>query len=218
MSFCGPISCKSFETGQNMNMALVRNSIFFFTLVLAVSGVHAASRIYKSVDAEGNVIFTDVPPTNGEQKAVVELNETNQFDGPAPRSEQTGSRGNRRDQTSDLDTTEEEAEPPIYEVLQVTSPKHDLAIRENSGSVSITVSLTPELSNEHGHALEILMDGETLANAAMTSVDLANVDRGTHNISARVIDEEGRTLITSETVSFHMLRYSKKQSPARPSP
>lgn len=105
--------------------------------------------------------------------------------------------------------------PPNYDSLQVTSPKHDLAIRENSGNILISVSLSPELSSQHGHALEILMDGQVLANSGPTFIDLENVDRGTHNLTARVIDEQGRTLITSEPVSFHMLRYSANQNRAK---
>ena len=189
-----------------MRMAPVRNSIFFFTLVFLVSAAHAASRIYKSVDAEGNAIFTDIPPSNDEKKAEVELGEINEF--PTTRQPKAGAQETRRTRVADSGENEEDVGPPTYDSLQVTSPKYDLSIRENSGNISISVSLSPELSSQHGHALEILMDDQVLASADRTFVDLENVDRGTRTVIARVIDEQGGTLITSEPVSFHMLRSS----------
>lgn len=91
-----------------MHVALVRNSIFFFTLVLLVSVAHAgtASRIYKSVDAEGNAIFTDVPPSNNEQKAEVELNEIIEFS--TTRQPNIGARDTRRTSVADSDEIEED--------------------------------------------------------------------------------------------------------------
>ena len=45
-----------------------------------VGGVAAAGKIYKTVDKDGNVIFTDVPPRKDESSKTVELDSLNSYE------------------------------------------------------------------------------------------------------------------------------------------
>ena len=47
-----------------------------------------------------------------------------------------------------------------------------------------------------------------IARGSQTSQSLSNVDRGTHTVSARVVDSNGTTLIDAAPVVFHMQRVS----------
>jgi hypothetical protein len=44
------------------------------------------------------------------------------------------------------------------------------------------------------------------------------VERGTHTLEARIVDEAGTILVASDPVTFHMLRYVPQLAPNRPKP
>ena len=83
--------------------------------------------------------------------------------------------------------------------------------------MTIVVAAEPTIDTSQGHSIEVLIDGQVAGSGAATSIALNNVDRGTHVITAQVVDAEGNVLIAAEPVTFHMLRYSAlMQRPDRP--
>ena len=64
--------------------------------------------------------------------------------------------------------------------------------------------LKPELKK--GDSIVILLDGSKIGKGSSTSMQLANLPRGTHTIQAAVVDSKGNQLIQSNEVSFHLLR------------
>jgi hypothetical protein len=163
---------------------------------ISVFAFAAESKIYKTVDKYGNVVFTDVAPNDS--SATVEVQPANSF--PAPSSPRAASRAPSPPPAQDL---------PGYEHIAITSPTNELAVRDNAGNLSVSVELDPGLNRAQGHELQLLMDGSPLSNAAGSSFALANVDRGTHRLLAQVVDADGKAIITSEPITFHMLRASQ---------
>jgi hypothetical protein len=47
---------------------------------------------------------------------------------------------------------------------------------------------------------------ESTTNSSGLTVDLINLSRGLHTVTARVVDEDGNDMIKTEPVSFHVLR------------
>jgi uncharacterized protein DUF4124 len=165
------------------NMRLILISI----LVLYVSNL-SAETVYKTVDEDGKVIFTDKPSEDSEE---IKINDLETIKNPNP--------GKFR-------PSEKQPEEPedYYNSLVITSPKDGEAIRSNIGNVSISLSLSPSL--EGGHRIVILLDGKEVGTG--TGVSLQNVDRGTHTITANVIDAEGKKIISTSS-TFSLLRASK---------
>lgn len=97
-----------------------------------------------------------------------------------------------------------------YTSISITDPKNDAAIRQNAGVITISTSFSPGLDKAAGHRLQILLDGKVFADATDSTVELTDVDRGTHEVIARIIDVRGTALIISAPVTFHILRYSAK--------
>ncbi len=94
--------------------------------------------------------------------------------------------------------------------LQILSPAADEAIRNNAGTVSVTVEAEPAL--QPGHFYQLLLDGEPFgAPGEQTSFQLSNVDRGTHQLAVAVVDAQERVLQQSESRSFHLIRTSLAQ-------
>ena len=178
-----------------MNSPLVFFGVLFVALLSGVS--HA--QIYKTVDENGNVVFTDVAPKDDAKP--LQIQPGNTF-GQPERQEQ-GQLG------ANFDDSEQDPAEQVtlgYANLVVQSPTNDQAIRQNSGDVTVAVAPDPALNADH--QIQILLDGAVVQTAAAASITLNNVDRGTHSVQAQIIDLQGNVLIHSETTIFHLLRYS----------
>lgn len=166
-------------------------------LLLFTLPVLAADKVYKKVNPDGTVEYSD-QPIEGSEEIVVEQ-------APATRFEKS----------PDINY-----QPPVrdredasrYEVT-ITSPGNDESIRANTGNVTLQGNVQPGLQG--GHQLRWTLDGEPLDQTGPT-VNLTNVDRGTHSVRLEVVARDGTVLGTSEPVTFHLLRHSI--APSAPSP
>ncbi len=174
-----------------MSANIYSSIVFCFALVTTGP---AASAVYKHVDADGNITFSDTPPNPDAEE--LELEPLNII----PPADITP-----RPNTS---VPAEDEEVDAYSSLAFSAPEHDVAIRENAGNVTFSLDLTPILRGSDGHQLVVKMDGVEVMRGATTSHTLDNVDRGSHKLSARVIDSEGNTLIEATPVVFHLQRVS----------
>ncbi len=94
-----------------------------------------------------------------------------------------------------------------YDEIKIVKPEDGATIRENAGTVNIAISLSPALRVDEGHSIVLLMDGGAVQDPAQTTrFTLLNVDRGTHQLQAAILDSEGKTILTSSTVTFHLFR------------
>jgi Domain of unknown function (DUF4124) len=181
--------------GTRLALALV------FT-VLSVGA--AADQIYRTVDANGNVVFTDVPPVNREgqpdgEKVTVEP--ANIYEPPVVATPTQAS------------TTTSTGAPSYYSELVIVDPVDDATVRENAGEVLIQAVTTPTLRSDH--RMLLVFDGAPTEVEAVDGVfELSNVDRGTHTAAARVVNSDDVVLIESAPVTFHLLRYALPQSEA----
>lgn len=181
------------------------------TALLFAGALPAAGAIYRTVDEDGNVVFTDVPPK--ETSKAVKLDNHNDYTPPAaetaPRN--TGGTG----WLADEDADQQDTAHPGYSSITIAHPGDDAAVRENAGNLTVTIESEPALDTNLGHSIEVLLDGESAATADGASVTLTNIDRGTHTLSANIVDSSGSVLGSSGTVTFHMLRYSQLNPPVK---
>jgi len=166
----------------------------FLTLISAGSPLFA--EIYSWTDEHGNIVYGDQPDKKDKAEAV-ELNEPTVLNFPAV-------------DTSKLDEEEEVEEEYSYQSIVITSPQDEGTIRENNGNVQVQLDIQPQLFD--GHSVHIYLDGSAKASAAKNTVMLKNVDRGSHTVSAKIIDAEGEVLLESESNSFHLHRFFNKPS------
>jgi len=171
-------------------------------VVSSLASTPAIAQIYRWVDKEGNVVFSDVPPPT-DHGAQVDLQPVNSFTPPAPAAAPTEAAS----ATATLDAQ-------YYELLQIVEPTNDAAVRENAGNLVVSVALSPELRGDH--RLRLTIDGTPVAAQASDRnvFTLSNVDRGTHAVAAEVVDSTGSTIKSSPPVTFHMLRVAA----GRPAP
>ena len=163
-------------------------------MVLTLSfGAHA--EMYKWVDAEGNITYSDrpQPDSGGEKKQVTEItlpsvNTADAVDTSVLR-ESSNTQPDKKANSS----------------IKITKPQNDEAIRQNEGNMVISVAVKPQAGD---HTVAIYVDGNEVSRGSATSVALQNVDRGTHVITADLISPEGKVIKSATPVTFHLLRYS----------
>ena len=103
--------------------------------------------------------------------------------------------------------TESDGNEVIYKNFVIVSPLHDSEIRENTGKIQVNVRVEPDNFSERGHRLIIHMDGVEVYKGENTSVLLDNVDRGTHNIKASIVNNRGHVLRETRPTTFTMQRF-----------
>jgi hypothetical protein len=172
-------------------------SALFAIAALTCAGP-AISQIYKTVDEEGNVVFTDIPPREDTQDAEQIVVET-------PNSFAIEEAiGPREQWVVESEESDEEA-AFFYKSLVIASPTADESIRENAGNVSIVAVANPRLQS--GHRMRLVMNGTSIQEGSQTRFDLENVDRGTHVVATEIVDDSGNVLIRSTDTTFHLQRY-----------
>ncbi|MCK0715255.1 DUF4124 domain-containing protein [Chromohalobacter sarecensis] len=169
-------------------------------LMAGVLGVSAAQAtpVYRSVDAQGNVTFSDSPV--GEQVNVGTVNTV-----PSQAREE------RDRQVADAAV---EAEPDAessftdYERLAIAAPGNETTLPTGAaGDTQVRVAISPEL--REGHRLRILVDGEASGAAQhATTFSVTELVRGEHTLRVEVVDTEGRVRQRSAPITLYVQRAS----------
>jgi len=74
--------------------------------------------------------------------------------------------------------------------------------------VSVQVEIEPALQLHRDHRIILSLDGKPVAALQSGAFVLNEVERGTHELRAAVVDAEERELIVSAAVTFHMWQAS----------
>lgn len=161
------------------------------------AGPVAASEIYRTTDEDGNVVFTDDPPSDDAEPVELDpLTTVKPVEGDP-------------DGASSTSQPEEEPDTPSNGIagISIAYPENEKGIRHNGGNIPFEVALEPEGATlPRGHQVEIILDGEVRGRAASTEVTVSTVERGPHTVRARIIDNAGKTRYESDSVKFYLLR------------
>ena len=190
----------------------MRKLLLFAGILAAMAlPLGGGAAVYKSVDEDGNVTFSDTPSPGAEE---IEIKEVPTVPSRVPNTDFSSDDGNEG----------RNAEPGSrYDNIAIVSPENDTAIRNNAGSLSVSVSIQPALAQSH--QVVLFMDGTEAARSRSPVFQFSNVDRGTHTLTAAIVDGDGNELIRSDSVSFTLHRHSVQQpnanvpgTPGAPSP
>jgi hypothetical protein len=157
-------------------------------IILISSSAHAD--VYKSINAAGEVFYSDTPTQGAE---VLEMPELPTYTPPAV--------------TESAPATDEPAATAVYSELVFVKPEDDATIRNNQGIINAELALAPALRTRSNHRIQFYLDGEPHGKPG-TSIrtTMANVDRGEHSLSASVLDSSGEAVISSDPVIVHLHR------------
>lgn len=174
---------------------LSKNSIYLTMLLLVTSGMVQAA-IYKTMDAQGNAVYTDAPSKNAQ---VVNLPPLSIVPSLSPEQIALATAENQ---------TQSQNRAPNYQ-LAFVQPTADQTVRKPE-PVIVSVALRPTLAN--GDNLTLLLDGVVIANGNSAVVSTESLERGGHNLTARIANNVGK--IVSEASTTFYVQQTTVNSPA----
>lgn len=173
-----------------------------FIFLFATLGMAAYAQVYRVVDENGNVTYTDRAPSTDAEPVEVRTPNT----APPPAS----------DVYPEPPPPPEPEPAPGYQVT-INAPADETIIPRGPGNVSVSATVTPGL--QPGHMLQLLMNGEPREEPQKSgSWALTNVFRGEQNISVAVVDKDGKRLTESSPVTIYVFRPSTNDRSRRPKP
>jgi hypothetical protein len=190
-----------FVRGPGWGYAVGMRSLAFLLLAALLSPPAVSQEIYRWVDKNGVVHYSDQPGPGAERVTI------------------TGSvvRPPSDDQTPALyqsDRGQEPAAAPAARSLSISSPANDESFFGSDASVSVALELDGEL--QPGQEVALFLDGRRVPTDGL-STTLTGVGRGTHFLRAAVLDESGSPVITSGQIAFHVRQASIATPPVGPS-
>lgn len=170
----------------NFSLLMLLLSVACLGYIQAVN----ATEIYKSIDENGNVVFSDQPPTP-ESKPIT-LPEPNIITSvpvapSAPRNINSQS-------NTDIQ-------------LQILSPNDDETFWGTALTFDAIFAVLPEMSDSMSIVIYIDDQRKTVTNSTTTT--LSDIDRGTHTIRAELLDRRENVLAETSSRTFYMKQFSR---------
>ena len=167
-----------------MKNTRLKSLLLSTTLVTFIA--HAG--LYKGLDDEGNVVYSDKPFTNAEEFTPPSLSIVD-----APKGERKKA----------IVETEETAEFK-YTDFDIGSPTNNQTIWDNP-NLTVVLALKPKLNLDAGHTAWLLVDGNPIVkNSQSTTMQIGQTDRGAHQLQAQIRDSEGKIVVLSRTILVHI--------------
>lgn len=166
-----------------------------FFLAILVSPL--AAQVYKVVDKDGNVTFTDQAPGDGSEPMdlpPLSVIETPEY-GPTARQEAEAAKA-----------AGEEVEVPIrtlrnqFRDFAIISPLQEESVWRPDGPISIAWSTSNQLVE--GMTVQIFLDGQQQANTTASMIPVNGLERGEHTVTATIKDARNRTIATAAPITF----------------
>lgn len=148
----------------------------------------AGAGLYRGVDSEGNIQYSDTPFKDAEKFT------------PPPISVMDAPKAN----IVKKGTEDEQPAEFKYKGFDITSPVNEQTIR-NDPDVNVSVKLVPALNTEAGHSIWLLLDGNpVIKNSQDSSFHIGRIERGAHKLQAQVRDAEGKAVVQTRTIIIYV--------------
>jgi len=195
----GRYRCLPLTTSQAMLVSMKNIIISSILSLLLFSSFSLHAGLYKGLDAEGNVAYSDEPFDNAEKLTLPPISVV---DAPRIKPEPIAEK-------EEVDENETK-----YTRFSIISPKNNATIW-NESQLVVSTKITPELNTALGHTTWLIMDGKALVKKSQsTSLLIGRADRGEHTIQAQIRDKKGKILKRTKSITLHI----KNTVISKPSP
>ncbi len=178
-------------------------------LVLALAATPLMADIYKVVDKDGNVTFTDQPPGDGSKP--ITLQPISVIETPVYETKPKPSVEGEDGQPLSLRTLRK-----MYRDFAIVAPQSEESIFNPQAPVTVAWSTGTPL--QPGMKASVSVDGKVQATTTERVVAVANLDRGEHTVTAVLTNERNQTVATAEPIVFFVRRPNLYNNRARPTP
>lgn len=159
--------------------------------------------VYKSIDKDGNITFTDQPNSINKKIKIKKRLSTYSPKLPTQKKLNTSSKISADKTKSKLDKIKKF---PGYKSIALAAPQNDATIWSDENKLNCSIALSPPL--QKGHKVIVYVDGKPTKPTSSTSISVNNIYRGEHTVYAKVIDDKGKTLKKTNSVTVHVKQHS----------
>jgi len=177
-------------------MSMVVHKTFFMILIaflLAVTVTPLTAQVYKVVDKDGNVTFTDQPPTDGSKPiklAPISVIEAPTYEkAPEPTGEEGAEEGPSLSEMR-----------RIYRDFAIISPEQDDSMLRSDGPIPVAWNVGAAL--QPGMQVTLFLDGKIHMTTIQPMIPLSGLERGEHTVKAELRDSKNRIIATAGTITF----------------
>ncbi len=189
------------DSDYAQNMKIKHRLLLLSSAALLGAGA-ANAQFYKSVDEQGNIVYSDTPTPGAEQLTPPPISTVPSPPRPEPKAEAEAKPGEEGDEAA-------KKPPTRYTKFAIASPGNEATIWDNSGAVPVALQLEPPLDKENGHSIWVYVGGKAVVRKSQNLVQqLSGIDRGAHKIRAEVRDSNRKTLKRTQNITVHMKRAS----------
>jgi hypothetical protein len=175
-------------------------------LVITHYAARAEEKIYKTVDEFGVTTYTNVQPAPGVKAidmpdiSVIPARDL----GPIPMRDpmQPQNEPLQLSENTFRETRQNDRRGNIYN-LDIVKPEHNETVSITGSTVQVKLDLQPPLDVAAGHRIEIVVDGTVSTETRDTEVSLPGLDRGSHQLMARIVNDTGEVVQSTNTITFH---------------
>lgn len=175
--------------------------------ILLLLPLVCSAEIYKYQDEKGYIYYTDQPQPGAKK---VELRPTT----VTRKDDDTLNSKDSSKKTTDKAAAEKDKKEDAvkeYRIFSIADPVNQQTF-QNTRLIPVTIKVEPELFE--GDKVTVLLDGQEVMTQAATQFIINNPNRGTHTVTAKLINANGQVLKTSNSVTIYV-HYSTLNNPTR---
>ena len=176
--------------------------LILIALALGFAGSPLTAQVYKTVDKDGNVTYTDQPPKDG--SAPIKLREISVIEAP------TYSRKPAMDKESAAPEEGEEKSLKYlrnhYRDFAIIAPKPEESLWPQEQAITVAWNTQNQL--EFGMQVTVIIDGKEHITTPEQVIPVNGLERGSHTITANLKDAANRTIASTAPVTFFVRRPS----------
>ncbi len=183
-----PNACKSLllqgDVSKVMMTGMQKMRLISFLLVALTCTSVADAALYKGIDAEGKVVYSDKPFHDAEKFT------------PPPISVMAKEKSRQEKKT----VKDEKPAEFKYISFGIVSPINNQTF-QNDPDVKVSLKLKPDLNTAEKHNIWLLVDGKPVVkNTQSQSLKTGRMNRGAHKLQAQIRDEKGKVIVRSRTI------------------
>jgi len=167
--------------------------IIFLASLLAATASPVVAQVYKTVDENGNVTYTDQPPGDGSKP--IKLAPISVIEAPTYEKAPEATEGDGAEKELSLGYMRR-----VYKDFAITSPAQEESVWKPDGPIAVTWGAKTEL--QPGMQVTLYLNGSRHTTTAQPMIPLTGLDRGEHTLKAELRDTRNRIVATTETVTF----------------
>ncbi|KFF48605.1 hypothetical protein GY26_13210 [Gammaproteobacteria bacterium MFB021] len=169
------------------------------TVAVMATGAALAAPVYRHIDAQGNVVYSD-RPASGERVELAPISVVDPQEGAEGASGVVPSSPSRGASTPDA--------AAAYTRFEIASPADGTTLPTGrAGDVQVRLEIQPPLAD--ADRVQLRVDGEVRQSPMRTQVfAVSGLARGEHQLLAEIVDAQGKVQLATPPVTLYVQRAS----------